>query len=86
VRNLMLDLEKEYVELLGPFRKTQQIAADRILALAEKEMNRKETEDYSPLVDEPPLHKYVYHGEPIVKVPIPLPVAEIQVPVMAMGD
>jgi haloalkane dehalogenase len=67
VRNLMLDLEKEYVELLGPFRKTQRIAADHILKLAEKEMKRRETEGYSPLVDEPPLHKYVYHGEPIVR-------------------
>jgi hypothetical protein len=72
VRSLMLDLEKEYVELFGPFRKTQRIAADHIIKLAEKEMRRRETEGYSPFVDEPPLHKYVYPGEPIVKIPIPI--------------
>jgi len=86
VRNLMLDMQKEYVELVGPFRKTQQIAADHILSLAEKEMKRRETEGYSTLTEEPLLHKYVYPGGPIVKIPTPLSVAEVQIPVPAFGD
>ena len=78
VRKSMLDLEKEYIELVGPFRKTQRIAADHILKLAEQEMKRRETESYFTLIEEPPLHKYVYPGEPIVKIPTPLPVTEAQ--------
>ena len=79
-------MQKEYVELVGPFRKTQQIAADHILSLAEKEMKRRETEGYSTLTEEPLLHKYVYPGGPIVKIPTPLSVAEVQIPVPAFGD
>jgi len=34
-------------------------------------MKRRETEGYSTLIEEPPLHKYVYPGKQIVKVPTP---------------
>lgn len=61
VKNLMEDLEAEYVELFGPFTKSQQIAADYMLSLAEKEYKRRELEGYSTLRDIP-LERYTYPG------------------------
>lgn len=60
VKQAMLDLYQRYIDLFGPFRKTQQIAAERFLRLAEEEMARREREGYETL-REVPLKRYTYN-------------------------
>jgi hypothetical protein len=60
VKGLMQDLQKRYVETFGPFRKSQQIAADRFVILATQEMERREREGYQTLRDVP-LKRYEYN-------------------------
>ncbi len=61
VKQAMLDLRDRYIDLFGPFRKTQQIAAEHFLRLANQEIERREREGYSTMRDVP-LKRYTYQG------------------------
>ncbi len=61
VKQAMVDLLDRYVELFGRFRKTQQIAANRLLRLATQEMEHRQKESHSTL-REVPLKRYTYPG------------------------
>jgi radical SAM superfamily enzyme YgiQ (UPF0313 family) len=61
VKQAMLDLQQRYFDLFGPFRKSQQIAAEHFLRLAEKEIQRRDREGYSTMRDVP-LKRYTYPG------------------------
>ena len=89
VRSAMEDLQKRYESLFGPMRKSMQYMADRALAAAQKEMDRRAREGFSTLRDVP-MKRYVYAGSQMEsrsaqkppKIGMPLPV---DVPVSAIG-
>ena len=59
VKNRMLDLNQRYQELFGPLRRTQQFLADRLMSLAEEELERRTRDGYTTL-REVALKRYTY--------------------------
>lgn len=59
-RNAMEDIQKRYVSLFGPLRRSQQFLAEKALRLAEQEMERREREGDS-LLREVSLRRYEYN-------------------------
>lgn len=82
VKSAMEGLLQRYVSLFGPMRKSVQYLADRTLAAAQKEMDRRARDGFSVLRDVP-LKRYTYAGSefegqfaaaPGMGVPIPVDV------------
>jgi hypothetical protein len=57
---VMDNIERKYVELFGPFRKSQIIASDKFVRLAKEEMEKREREPWSSIRDVP-LKRYEYN-------------------------
>jgi haloalkane dehalogenase len=75
-RSAMETLYHRYVSLFGPMRKSVQNLADRALALAEKEMERRAREGYTTLRDVP-LKRFTYGGQLSDSVPASIPYADV---------
>ncbi len=62
VRHMMEELERKYVESVGPLTKSQQIVADKYLKLAEEYVGSLKTQPWPPPVTQPGLSRSEYPG------------------------